>query len=126
MRYLSVARVLGGILFLSAQGVRAEELAGIPEVGSYRGPMTNTYRQDFQNPKEKLGEITGTIHSVDRISGTIWVQGAKGSPMEFALETNTRLEDHHLQISLDDLLLGDGVIVRYNVDPRTINTIDRI
>jgi len=118
--------MLLGILFISGPCLQAAELPGAFEVGSYRGPTGNTYRQDFENPKEKLEEITGTIKSIDRISGKIWVQDAKGMPVEFSVETNTRLQDQHLQISLDDLLLGDRVTVHYNADPRQVNRIDRI
>jgi hypothetical protein len=46
--------------------------------------------------------------------------------VEFAIETNTRLQDQHLQISLDDLHLGDRVTVHYNVEHRLVNRIDRI
>jgi hypothetical protein len=118
--------LLCGILFVPAQGMRAAELTGPVEIGSYRGPTGNTYRQDFENPKEKVGEITGTVKSIDRISGDIWVEDAKGIPVEFALEANTRLQEHHLQISLDDLHLGDRVSVYYNSYPQMVNRIDRM
>jgi hypothetical protein len=104
----------------------AAELPGAFEVGSYRGPTGNTYTQGAENPKDKQGEITGAIKSIDRISGKIWLQDAKGMPVEFAIETNTRLQDQHLQISLDDLHLGDRVTVHYNVEHRLVNRIDRI
>ena len=126
MRYLNLTGVLWGIVFISGPLLRAAEAPGAFTVGSYSGPTGNSYVQGADNPKDKQGVITGTIKTIDRISGKIWLQDAKGMPVEFSIETNTRLQDQHLQISLDDLLLGDRVTVHYTVDSRLVDRIDRI
>ena len=126
MRYLNCTGVFVGILFIAGPWLRAAELPGTFEVGSTRGPTGNTYIQGAGNPKDKQGEITGTIKSIDLISGIIGVQDVKGMPMEFSVETNTPLEDKHLQIGLEDLRPGDRVTVRYEIEPRLVNRIDRI
>ena len=126
MRYLRSMAVFWGVLFIFGQGLRAAELTGAFEVGSNNKPTSNTFREGTENPQEKLGEITGTIKAIERVSGKISVLDAKGTAVEFAIESNTPVEDKHLQIGLDELRVGDRVIVRYNVEPRQVNSIEKI
>src|ERR1019366_7851181 len=88
VRYIKQA-ALWGILIISGQGLRAADVPASFAVTSDSRPTNNTYRQDFETPKEKMGEITGTIKSLDRVSGKISVQDAKGITMEVSVETNT-------------------------------------
>lgn len=126
MRTFNGMGVLLGILFVGGRLLRADELPSPVVIGSYHGPTGNTYRQNADSPKDKLGEMTGTIKVIDQISGKMRVQDAKGTLVEFSVEENSRIEDHHLQINLVDLRIGDRVNVGYNVEPRVVNRIDRL
>jgi hypothetical protein len=115
-----------GIMCAAGLFLRADEAPVPAEIGNYHGPTGNTYRQDANNPKAQLAEITGTIKSIDQISGKIKVQDDKGPMVGFSIEENTLIKDHNIQIDLEDLHVGDRVTVSYNVEPQLVNQIERI
>jgi hypothetical protein len=106
--------------------LRAAEPLGVVEIGTSRGPSGKDLAPGSENPNVKTAEMTGKIYLLDRVSGNLSIQDGKGPPIAFSVEANTPVEDHHLQISLNELRPGDRVTVRYNVEPRRVNNIERI
>jgi len=119
--------MLWGSLFLFSSGpVMAGDLAPVNEPGQFAAQQNGLRVPVRESPNLQMAEMTGTLSAVDQIFEGISVRGPNGMTLEFALEPNTPITEHNLQIGLTDLHPGDHVTVHYNIAPRRLNSIERI
>ena len=93
--------------------------------GQFGVQSARTLALDQDSPKVKLGATSGTISAYDSVTQKISVMDAKGNMNEFAVESNTPITDHSLQVKSSDLHAGDRVTIHYDMEPKRINAIEK-
>lgn len=116
----------GGLWLFFLGNVGGVELLPTNDRGQFSEESAGRLVADKNSPKLQRGEISGIISTYDGVAQKISVRDDQGTINDFLVDSDTPIEDHHLQISFANLHAGDYVTVRYNVDSRRVNTIERI